>query len=82
MNNEIISDYGLEELANAIILQAIKDYQYAKECMKYRSAELDIDSKNKHVKTMVQVKSFINSDWFKVLTRIDPQVILSYLDNN
>ena len=82
MSKEIISDYGLEELANAIILQAIKDYQNAKEYLLYRSKNLDIDEKNKHTKTINQVINFINSDWFKVLSEVDPQVIISYLENN
>lgn len=79
---KIISDYGLEELANAIILQAIKDYQNAKECLRFRPDSLDIDTKNKHNKTIKQVTIFINSDWFKVLTEVDPQLILSYLEDN
>ena len=82
MSKEIISDYGLEELANAIILQAIKDYKNAKECLLYRSKNLDVDEKNKHTKTINQVINFINSDWIKVLSEVDPQVILSYLENN
>ena len=62
-----------EDLAQAIILQAVKDYRVARKKAKYHP-------KNKEAKLMIQdCESFFRSDWFSALTSIDGQVLLEKL---
>ena len=51
-----------ENLANAIVLQAVKDYRLTDD-----EAEL------------VEIESFFRSDWFGVLTDVDPEYLLRNL---
>ena len=62
-----------EGLANAIIMQAVKDYRVARKKAKYHP-------KNKEAKLMIQdCESFFRSDWFSALTTIDGQMLLEKL---
>lgn len=66
-------DRNFEDFANAIVVQAAKDYR---EALK----ELDIDSKNLEAKTTIaEVESFFRSSWYKVLTNLDPEFLLEKL---
>lgn len=66
-------DRNYEDLANGIILQAVKDYR---EALK----ELDIDSKNLEAKTTrVEVENFFRSNWYKELTSLDPEILIEQL---
>ena len=51
-----------EELANAIVLQAVKDYRLTDD-----EAEL------------VEIERFFRSDWFGVLTDVDPEYLIRRL---
>ena len=51
-----------EELANAIVLQAVKDYR------------LHDDEQE-----LASIERFFRSGWFGVLTRIDPEMLISKL---
>lgn len=53
---------GYEELANAIILQAVKDYRNA-QTAGAKSA----------------IVRFFRSDWFKVLTKLEPEILITKL---
>lgn len=62
-----------EALANAIILQAAKDYRAARKKQKYYP-------KNKDAKLMVEdLEKFFRSDWFAALTSIDGELLLRKL---
>lgn len=62
-----------EDLAQAVILQAVKDYRTARKKLKYHP-------KNKEAKLMIQdCESFFRSDWFAVLTSVDGQLLLNKL---
>lgn len=62
-----------ENLANAIILQAVKDYRAARKKLKYHP-------KNKEAKLTVQdCEEFFRSDWFAALTSIDGRRLLDKL---
>jgi len=62
-----------ENLANAIILQAVKDYREARRKLKKRK-------KNEEAKLMAEgCESFFRSDWFKALTSIDGEMLLKKL---
>lgn len=54
---------NFELLANAIILQAVKDYRHT-----YSPQQ------------RTEIKRFFRSDWFKVLTRVDGEMIIKRLD--
>ncbi|NCC14935.1 MAG: hypothetical protein EOM28_01095 [Clostridia bacterium] len=51
-----------EELANAIVLQAVKDYR------------LHDDKKE-----LASIERFFHSDWFGVLTDINPEMLIAKL---
>ena len=51
-----------EELANAIVLQAVKDYR------------LHDDEQE-----LASIERFFRSGWFGVLTRIDPEMLITKL---
>ena len=62
-----------ENLANAIILQAVKDYRAAGEKLKR-------NPKNKDAKLMVEdCERFFCSDWFGQLTSVDGKRLMKKL---
>ena len=62
-----------ENLANAIILQAVKDYREARKKHKKRP-------KNEDAKLMIaDCEAFFRSDWFKALTELDDEMLLQKL---
>ena len=61
------------ELANAIILLAVKDYRKALRAL----AEYPDDSDNQLKKR--EVERFFRSKWFGMLTQLDPQTLISQL---
>jgi hypothetical protein len=62
-----------ENLANAIILQAVRDYRTALKCLKAnprnKTALADKD----------EVERFFRSDWFSVLTSVDGEMLIRSL---
>ena len=61
-------------LANAIILQAVKDYRDAIKKLSRGRVNKDAEIKKK------EVLNFFRSDWFGVLTEIDPEMLIRKLD--
>ena len=62
-----------ELLANAIVEQAVKDY---------RQALKDIRRTSKAVaarESIRELEKFFHSDWFEMLTTIDPDVLINRL---
>ena len=55
---------NIELLANAIILQAVKDYRHA-----YSP------------QTRAEIKRFFRSEWFRALTRLDGEMLITKLEN-
>ena len=55
---------NIELLANAIILQAVKDYRYtySPQCR-------------------AEIKRFFRSEWFRALTRLDGETLITRLEN-
>ncbi len=66
-----ITDY--ENLANAIILQAVKDYRVALKCLKAnprnRTAAADKS----------EIERFFRSQWFTMLTSVDGEMLIRSL---
>lgn len=64
---------GYEELANAIILQAVKDYRDAVERLRYtpddKSAQYDKRS----------IERFFRSEWFSILSDLNGELLLKKL---
>ena len=62
-----------ENLANAIILQAVRDYRTALKCLKAnprnKATYADKD----------EVERFFRSDWFSVLTSVDGEMLIRSL---
>ena len=62
-----------ENFAQAVILQAVKDYRTARRKLKHHP-------KNKEAKLMIEdCERFFRSDWFGVLTSVDGQMLLKKL---
>lgn len=59
---------GLENLTNAIILQAVKDYRSALA----GSSVNGHDSKS----VIAECERFFQSEWFNVLTKVDGMIII------
>ena len=51
-----------EKLANAIIMQAVKDYR-----------------NTNNLSDIASIESFFRSDWFSVLTSVDPEFLIKRL---
>ena len=62
-----------EDLANAIVLQAAKDYRDALEKLtkrpRYEPAKY----------TKAEVERFFHSDWYRELTAVEPEILLRKL---
>lgn len=61
-------------LANAIILQAVKDYRDAIKKLSRGRVNKDAEIKKQ------EILNFFRSDWFSVLTEIDPEMLIRKLD--
>lgn len=63
-----------ENLANAIILQTVKDYRVALKCLKCNPRnKSDIADKD-------EIERFFRSDWFSVLTSVDGEMLIRSLN--
>lgn len=62
-----------EDLANAIVLKAVSDYRNAIKRMRTHPEETS------HRRRKKEVERFIRSDWFGVLTSLDPTLLLEKL---
>lgn len=69
------SDTPYENLANAIILQAVKDFR---KCIK--AVKRNARNKEQAIMEMREIVDFIKSPWFRALTNLDPQVLLEKLE--
>lgn len=62
-----------ENLAHAIILQAVRDYRDVRKILKkYPKHELSL-------KMQEEIEEFFLSDWFTVLTQLDGETLLEKL---
>ncbi|MBM7561499.1 hypothetical protein [Fusibacter tunisiensis] len=62
-----------EDLANAIVLLAVKDYRDAlKKMMKHPRHE-------SAKRTKAEVERFLRSDWYRELTAVEPEILLRKL---
>lgn len=64
---------GYENLANAIVLQAAKDYRKA-----LRKLSRNAQSKDAK-RTVSEVEKFFRSDWYKILTSVDSELFIKKL---
>lgn len=68
------ADKQSENLANAIILQAIDDW---KDCIKNEKGEYE-HPKDKSVNRK-EIERFFRSEWFTTLSDVDPEYIIELL---
>lgn len=66
----------LEALSNAIIIQATKDYRSA--CVKLKNPRSRNRVESERVKS--ECLRFFNSQWFTVLTKVEPEYLIQRLD--
>ena len=66
---EKMNETGIEDLSNAIILQAVKDYRRALSGCNVNGR----DSKS----VIAECERFFQSEWFNVLTNVDGMIIIA-----
>ncbi len=69
----VIPDINYQRLADEIIIRAVKDYRRALRTLKYHP-ENDTARRSRR-----EIERFFNSQWFGVLTEIDPEVLMERL---
>lgn len=62
---------GYTELANAIVLQAVKDYRKAIKVLK-KHPQNEVALLREH-----EILQFFHSDWYQLLTNVDPEVLIN-----
>lgn len=67
-------DECYQSLANAIILQAVKDFRRCIKIVKRNGRNKEVA-----VKEMQDIVEFIKSPWFKILTNLEPEILLKKL---
>ena len=70
MQKETLHQNAYEDLANAIVIQAARDYADA-----FWGKDIQ-DSSNTPEEIMKDVEKFFHSDWYKMLTKSNPDRIL------
>ena len=73
MESREIPEINYQRLADEIVIRAVKDYRKALRTLKYHP-ENDTARRSKR-----EVEKFFNSQWFGVLTEIDPEMLISRL---
>ena len=63
-----------EKLANAIIIQAAKDYRVAKRKLRRKPGNKDAKSEAE------SIERFFRSDWFRALTEVDGEMLIRKLN--
>ena len=70
---DIYMSDGYADLANGIVMQAVKDYRWALKTLKS-------EPKDKQANKMKRdVERFFKSKWFKSLTSISPKLIIEHV---
>lgn len=62
--------YAYNELANAIIVQAIKDYRNVLRAIHNFSKDASV------LRECRRIEKFFRSEWFSVLTDVDPEYLI------
>lgn len=62
-----------ENLANAVILKAVKDYRKALCILRYSPNNKDATSRKN------EIERFFRSGWFGILSKLDPEILISRL---
>jgi hypothetical protein len=62
-----------DNLAKAIVYQAIKDY---------RSTYLKVLKKKKHPSSLSRLRSFFTSEWYQCLFNYDGRDLMKYIEKN
>jgi hypothetical protein len=64
----------VKALANAIIVQAAKDYRDAlRRLNRHPNSFSELDAK-------MEIERFLRSDWFTMLTKVDPEMLITRLN--
>ena len=66
-------DDNFENLANAIVLQAVKDYREAIKKLKKNPESKEAEG------AKIGVELFFRSTWYELLTDVDPEMLLERL---
>ena len=65
---------GYEKLANAIIIQAAKDYRVALRRLRRKPGNKEARSEKE------SIERFFRSDWFRALTEVDGEMLIRKLN--
>lgn len=69
-----MNDHGCEELINAIVLQAFKDYRWATRKLRRHPGNLTA------IRMLEDIETFLRSDWLTFLTGLDPDWLRERMD--
>lgn len=69
------SKTNYENLANAIVLQAVKDYRVALKCLKMNPGNRNAAADK------WEIEKFFRSRWFQELTSIDGEMLIGSLNS-
>lgn len=64
-----------QDLANAIIIQAVKDHRRAQRVLKTHPRHIAAK------KIKAETESFFRSDWYRALTNVDGEVLIKRLNS-
>lgn len=78
-------DKNWQDLANAVVVQACKDYRRAKRIFKHKPKRYFLEEKARSnyeyaAKMLEQVKAFFKSDYYKLLTSVNADYLLARLN--
>lgn len=63
-----------ENLANAIILQAVKDYRLALKCLRRNPRDKEAQADK------AEIERFFRSEWYAALTSVDGEMLIRSLN--
>lgn len=70
----MVRDSRIDALANAVIMQAVDDYKMA-------AAQLEVVPGDEYAIAMMHdVMNFLYSNWYRMLTKVDPGIIVNHLN--
>lgn len=72
-----LTNIGVDNLSRAIIVQAARDYLQLKTAIRDNPDDEDVESWEAGVNS---IKRFFNSEWYHMLTKVNPEYLIRKLD--
>lgn len=72
-----LTNIGVDNLSRAIIVQAARDYLQLKTAIRDNPDDKNIES---WTSGLVAIRRFFNSEWYHMLTKVNPDYLIRKLD--